>query len=470
MSHHNIGSCLEIFVEQEKQRSNLVRWLIAGLAVLAVATVAYGVTNEQNNLERNSRAALAAAGVELVDVRFEGRDATLIAAPDFPDRARAEAIVLAVEGVRAVVWDTPDQAGPATTSTTVTGATSTTDATTTIPTSTTNVPSTTSTTAVVATGPHLEAMLSEGRLTVSGVLPDEASTQRLAGVTNVIFAPFIDNQVTVDGSVGEASWVPNIASAVAALAIAGEAQLSIVNGVATLTGTTGTEEKKATVGGAIQAALGEATTVVNNILVTGQVPPSYHAIGSPDGTVTLAGVMPDQRAIDTIAGAAAQIYGPERIQNTMTVGENIEATFSVFRIPLTFTLLEPLTQWNIDIENDIISGAFLGGASFAVGSAQLTPELEALLDTAAGIILRNPTSVLVIEGHTDSRGPADENQALSERRAQAAVAYLVPKGIDPQRLIAIGYGETRPIATNDTAEGRASNRRVQFVFGPPQGG
>lgn len=455
-------------MEQDKQRSNLVRWLFAGLAVISIAAVMIGVSNEQSNLERNSRAALVAAGVEVDDVRFEGRDAILIAPADFPDRARAERIVMAVAGVRAVVWDTPGGVASATTTSTPASSTSTstTSAGTAVPTPTTS----TTSPAVESVGAFLVAGLSEGRLTLSGVVPDETSAQRLVGVTNAIFAPFVENEVTVDPSVGDAPWAPTIANGVAALAIAGEAQLVIADGTATLVGTTGTDQKKAMVGAAIQAALGPDTVLINEIVVTGQTPPSYHAIGSPDGTITLQGTMPDQRAVDTIAGAAAQIYGAERIQNSMVVGENIEPTFSVFRIPLTFTLLAPLDQWNIDIENDIISGAFLGGASFATGSAVLTPELEALLDTAAGIILRNPTSILVIEGHTDSRGAADDNQALSERRAQAAVAYLVPIGIDPQRLIAIGYGETQPIASNDTADGRASNRRVQFVFGPPEGG
>ena len=70
-----------------------------------------------------------------------------------------------------------------------------------------------------------------------------------------------------------------------------------------------------------------------------------------------------------------------------------------------------------------------------------------------------------IEGHTDSVGPEDYNLSLSQRRAQAVVDLLVNEhGIAPQRLTAVGFGETQPVASNDTAEGRAENRRVMATL------
>ena len=69
-----------------------------------------------------------------------------------------------------------------------------------------------------------------------------------------------------------------------------------------------------------------------------------------------------------------------------------------------------------------------------------------------------------IEGHTDSRGDAAYNQALSEKRAKAAADRLVERGVDADRISSVGYGEAKPIADNDTAEGRQANRRITAVL------
>jgi len=73
-----------------------------------------------------------------------------------------------------------------------------------------------------------------------------------------------------------------------------------------------------------------------------------------------------------------------------------------------------------------------------------------------------PTVIVRVEGHTDSVGSDKYNQRLSERRAHAVVKYLIGKGIESNRLQAAGFGESRPIAPNETPEGRAKNRRTEF--------
>ena len=79
-----------------------------------------------------------------------------------------------------------------------------------------------------------------------------------------------------------------------------------------------------------------------------------------------------------------------------------------------------------------------------------------------------PDNRMAVQGHTDNRGSAAYNRELSQRRAQAVVKYLTDKGIAPERLDAKGFGPDRPVATNDTAEGRAQNRRVEFKVLEPK--
>lgn len=105
----------------------------------------------------------------------------------------------------------------------------------------------------------------------------------------------------------------------------------------------------------------------------------------------------------------------------------------------------------------------LEGTNFEFDKAVITPAGQQKLDAAAATMAANPTVEVSVEGHTDAVGSDVYNQGLSERRANAAVAYLVAKGVDASRMRAVGYGESKPAASNDTAEGRASNRRVDLV-------
>lgn len=98
---------------------------------------------------------------------------------------------------------------------------------------------------------------------------------------------------------------------------------------------------------------------------------------------------------------------------------------------------------------------------FEFGSAVLTAETSATLDEIAEL-LSTQTGVVTVEGHTDNDGDAALNQALSQQRADAVRAALINRGIADARLVAVGYGATRPIAPNTDFDGRAANRRVVF--------
>ncbi len=99
---------------------------------------------------------------------------------------------------------------------------------------------------------------------------------------------------------------------------------------------------------------------------------------------------------------------------------------------------------------------------FEFDKAELKPESYPELDRVVALLQQYPNLKVEIAGHTDNVGSEEYNLRLSQKRAEAVVRYLVSKGIDPSRLIAKGYGESQPIASNDTEEGRALNRRVEF--------
>jgi len=104
----------------------------------------------------------------------------------------------------------------------------------------------------------------------------------------------------------------------------------------------------------------------------------------------------------------------------------------------------------------------LDGVNFITASHQLTQAAKQVLKPYADILRRHIDTVVVIEAHTDSVGSEAANLALSQRRAESVQNFLVFHGVDQAQLRVRGYGELQPIASNQVAEGRARNRRVEI--------
>ena len=105
----------------------------------------------------------------------------------------------------------------------------------------------------------------------------------------------------------------------------------------------------------------------------------------------------------------------------------------------------------------------LRGVNFDFDKASIRPDATPVLDEAVRTLRDQPDIDVRVEGYTDAIGSDAYNQRLSERRAKAVMNYLVSRGIAPSRLQAVGYGESNPVASNETAEGRAQNRRAELV-------
>jgi OOP family OmpA-OmpF porin len=100
---------------------------------------------------------------------------------------------------------------------------------------------------------------------------------------------------------------------------------------------------------------------------------------------------------------------------------------------------------------------------FESAKATIDRDSAGLLDRMIETAMRCPSAAVEVGGHTDTDGDADANMALSQRRAQAVVDYMVRAGVPADRMKAVGYGETEPVASNDTDEGKAQNRRIEFL-------
>lgn len=117
----------------------------------------------------------------------------------------------------------------------------------------------------------------------------------------------------------------------------------------------------------------------------------------------------------------------------------------------------------INKEEEEVMLKAMEGLQFRTGSAVILPTSYSILDNVVTVMKNNTKIDLSIEGHTDNVGIPTSNLSLSKKRAEAARNYLISKGVEAARIFAIGFGDSRPITTNDTPEGRQQNRRVEFV-------
>lgn len=144
-----------------------------------------------------------------------------------------------------------------------------------------------------------------------------------------------------------------------------------------------------------------------------------------------------------------------------------EATTEQPALPTSAPTSSPTEALANSKEVETISGENLGfnlqSSTFKIGSAVLSQEAQVQFASAAKFIVQKNINVR-IEGHTDSTGDLKTNEALSKARAEAVKVYLVEKGVSADRITTNGFGSSKPIADNNTTEGRAKNRRVEIFF------
>ena len=159
------------------------------------------------------------------------------------------------------------------------------------------------------------------------------------------------------------------------------------------------------------------------------------------------------------AADAAKAQADAQAQQARTQAQQAEQEKNVLRERLR-------EQLNVVLETRETARGLIVNVSdvlFDTGSATLKPGAREKLARVAGILATHPDLKIEVEGHTDSVGGDDYNQRLSERRAESVRSYLVQQKIPPTAVDAEGFGESRPVASNDTASGRQQNRRVELV-------
>ncbi|MEG1856247.1 MAG: OmpA family protein [Acinetobacter sp.] len=177
---------------------------------------------------------------------------------------------------------------------------------------------------------------------------------------------------------------------------------------------------------------------------------SIQSANPADAEQLAAKIQPLVKNMTVMTQAASAASKP--VDNTTAISAgNISAEKALAEInPDNIRALDIATALNMQIIN------------FDTASSNIPDANKSILDQAAALIKRASQVHLTVKGHTDAMGDVAANKALSQKRAQAVVDYLVKQGVDPAQLQAVGYGSEQPVADNATAEGQFKNRRIEF--------
>lgn len=252
----------------------------------------------------------------------------------------------------------------------------------------------------------------------------------------------------------------------------------------------------------------------------GEVLPDFSATKSPEGIVELRGRLPDQLRKDAVTAYAASLFDKENIYNQTRIVEGLPDNWtlrsmaglealshlhngSLSVLPDAITIKGKSSQkdisstvsrifttrigtdgtYNIDVvfdenlvktkedstvlsdeacETFVINILATRKIDFAPSSSTIETQSQSVIDEIANALVQCPDARFEISGHTDSQGSEESNMVLSQGRADAVLTALLDRRILTSKMISKGYGETRPIANNETEEGRAQNRRIEF--------
>ena len=324
-------------------------------------------------------------------------------------------------------------------------------------------------TGVPTAGAFVEATLDlngppgPGLFRLSGRVPSAEIEQAMLQTVDGVYAPFGQVDLEVDESLDPAPFLATSPQLIALLPSITDGTIRITETGISLTGRAPDQARVNLLTSTLEQLSGQPVSV-ENMELTGLRPYEFNA-SAEDGQLTVGGEVGSELIRQFLLDGATQAYGEGNVIEEFTVSDDVETPFSIYRVPLILALVTNFPRYDVRLANGSINGSFEGGASFPVNSTEISPEIADLLDLSTGILSSDPSLTMTIKGHTDSIGSEDDNELLSQQRAESVIAYLAGRGVDPDRLTALGVGEAEPIAPNTSPEGRALNRRVEFQVG-----
>lgn len=350
-------------------------------------------------------------------------------------------------------------------------------------------------------------------LTLAGFLPDETARAILLDSVDSAGLSLSDQATIARGSPEGLDIGDMLAALTRAIADLPNAEASLTGNVLTVSGTAASYQGALDADEAL-AALASSSLTVNADITPGPASPFTFSALMGAGEITLSGFVPSEEARQSVLSDVAALFPARTVTDALTLAEGAPDGFDAMvqaglralgrlangQLNLSDTSAnlsgDGLFQRSIgqieesiagevpdsfNLESDIgmlappaiVDAAacqvqfanLLSGNSirFATGKADIDTLSYGLLDRLVRTLQSCPDARVEIAGHTDAQGSDTANQALSQQRAGSVLAYVQNAGVPASRLSAVGYGEASPIADNDTEEGRARNRRIEFT-------
>ena len=450
-----------------------VFWLLAIWVVLVLAALVWGVDNAETKVRHETRAALEASGVNLA-FDISGRDVTLFGEVDSEEAGRA---------LVAEIDDLPGVRGVRTRFTIVAPVTP------------------------QPIAPVVSMRIIGDAVSIRGSVPStDVSEALIAAAAEQYGAERVVDALIVNENVEARPWLGRIKNVFAHLGELRSGGFVANNDGFTLSGDVISETVRSRIEQDAEVIFDGSIPVISNLEIAVLPLPTFHA-ESADGALTLSGSLPDQDTAAGIVDAARRLHPGATIINNLRVAE-VAGPLWLESIDGLLDVVTRLDPWTIDIADGAVSitgltldedqvaaiavladevvagqltvttdvgvdpaavavkltSLLAGTEMFPPGETTISTEGQALLDQAIQLLDANPGRNVVVAAYTDDQGDEAANLELSQQQAEAVVAYMVAGGVDVGRLSAIGYGEAQPIADNNTADGRARNRRIEFAI------
>ena len=353
-------------------------------------------------------------------------------------------------------------------------------------------------------------------ITLTGMAPTGAARAVIAEAASKLFpGRTIVNQMGIARGAPEGDFVAAATAAMTELGKLATGEARLVDARFSISGEAAADVTNEVVAASARARLAAPFEVASVDIKEMNIKPYVFSLAKTDGKVTLSGYAPDEKARRELLVAAKAAFFQDSVEDGLKIGKgapaNLVAALKSMFGPMARMSSGSLVVTDGDVQIDghaiyakavdqiktALSGALpagfrIGGAHvdvappgpaiapaqcqplfnglldkgrilFDTGSANLSKDSLAVLDHLVDLAARCRDADIEVAGHTDTVGSADSNLDLSRRRAAAVVAYLADAGIETTRIASQGYGQTKPIASNDTAEGRAQNRRIEFL-------